>query len=108
MSTPLHILSPSSQWKGNLETQENLIINGEFEGEIQCHQTLTVGKTGNIKGTLRVKSLEVFGTIDCYVVAEDKVFLHPGSKITGTIRCDDITVRDGAKVAGLSISHCGT
>lgn len=108
MQENLNILAERSQWNGHLELCHDTHINGIFHGEVRSKHAMTIGKNAQIMGIIYAKSVEIFGSIDCYVVATDKVEIHAGSRVIGTIRCDNVVVHEGAHVAGLSISHCGS
>ena len=57
------ILGAGSHFTGNVEVQGNLRIDGEFEGDVQCRDTLEVGRGGVLKGTLTVKNASISGRV---------------------------------------------
>lgn len=108
MNNSSNILTSRSQWRGNLYVQDDTTIDGIFHGEIHSKYDISIGKNAQITGIIHAKNMEISGTIDCYIVASGKVEVHPSAHVTGIIRSDDVVVHEGANVAGLSISHCGS
>lgn len=107
MTRKPNVLAAQSQWHGNITLDHDATIDALFHGDIQSQHALIIAKNAHIVGIVHAKSVEIFGTIDCYLVATDTVVVHKDAHVTGTIRCDKVTVSEGAHVAGLSISHCG-
>ena len=61
-SDSLHI-SKGGKLKGDIKTQD-IIIDGNFSGDIRAEKTLLVNSSGKIKGNLEYSSLEVkFGAV---------------------------------------------
>ena len=55
------ILGPGCKVKGNIELKGTIRIDGEFEGEIKCPDTLIIGKSGVVKASVDVKNAVIGG-----------------------------------------------
>ena len=56
-------LSSDVEIKGSLKFQNDLVFDGKIEGEIQSNATLTVGKSANVQGEVKSKSVIIHGSV---------------------------------------------
>ena len=56
-------LSSDVEVKGTLKFQNDLVFDGKIEGEIQSNATLTVGKSANVQGEVKSKSVIIHGSV---------------------------------------------
>lgn len=97
---PSH-LGKTAQVTGNISLDEDLCIEGEFEGEITIRgKRLSIDKNAVVKGEMRASTIEVFGTVEGDVRAEELVHLHATATVGGSIYCKRIIVDDGARFDG--------
>ena len=88
--------------KGHLSFKTSLMIEGEFEGEIDSQGLLLVGQTGVVKAKIRVNTLISYGKICGDIIARKHVVLCAGSKQQGNIESPDLTIESGSIFNGLS------
>ena len=95
------VIGPTLRFKGELEANEDLLIEGQIEGSI-AHQdkNLTVGKQGRVKADIHARIVEVFGEVEGDIQGDEIVRLAKGAKVKGNIRCGRISMEDGALFAG--------
>ncbi len=55
------IITPGTSIKGEIRCDGNILINGEFEGDIISQSEVVVGKSGNVKGHIQAQKLLVSG-----------------------------------------------
>jgi cytoskeletal protein CcmA (bactofilin family) len=94
-------IGPDVEFSGILSSREGLVVEGSFEGKlIQVDRSLTVGKQGRVNGQIQAGEIDVRGKIDGDIYASERICLHSGCEVTGTIYCKRISTEDGAVFNG--------
>lgn len=94
-------LGRGADFKGILNFDGTIRIDGRVEGEVHTTGTLIIGEQAVIKGTLSVGTLMTSGKINGTVTATSKIqILKPGLLI-GDIRTPGISIEDGAHFHGM-------
>jgi cytoskeletal protein CcmA (bactofilin family) len=87
--------------KGTINFGETMRIDGNFEGElISDNGELIVGKTGNVKANIKVRSLVVEGRVDGNIKASDKIELKQNAHLTGDLQAKTLVVEKGVVFVG--------
>lgn len=81
-------------------TDGTLRIDGEFEGNINCPDTLIVGKSGHVKADIKVKNAIVGGTVIGNIDAKEKIELQAGSHLEGDIKTSRLVIDEGVFFEG--------
>jgi cytoskeletal protein CcmA (bactofilin family) len=94
------VISRALKITGQLESTENIQIDGEVEGDVRgvC---VKVGHNAKIKGSVYGEEVEVSGSVDGKIEAK-KVVLTSSAHMSGDVIHQDITIESGAYIAG----HC--
>jgi len=87
-------ITGSLTFKGNLSF-EGKLSNGGITGE-----NLFVGKSANIKGNIKVKSLRVEGTVVGNITVKGKCDLAESAALTGDIKSSSFVMAEGAAYSG--------
>ena len=96
-SNKVLVIGPTLVFKGELEADEDLVIEGQVEGTISHHKNrLTVGKLGRVKADIDASSVIVEGQLIGDIRGEEVVTLASGADVTGNIFCRRIVIEDGA------------
>ena len=95
-------LSSDVEIKGTLKFQNDLVFDGKIEGEIQSNATLTVGKSANVQGEVKSKSIIIHGTVQGNIDAAERVELKATAQLIGDLRAGRIIIEDGATFVGKS------
>lgn len=94
-------LGKGVDFKGVLNFDGTIRIDGRVEGEVHTTGTLIIGEQAVIKGILSVGTLMTSGKINGTVTATDKIqILKPGILI-GDLRTPGISIEDGAHFHGM-------
>lgn len=94
-------LGKGVDFKGIINFDGTIRVDGRLEGEVHTTGTLIVGEHAVIKGIISAASLTTSGKINGTVTATDKVeILKPGVLI-GDIRTSGISIEDGAHFHGM-------
>ena len=96
------ILSSDTKFKGSLEFNDKLTINGNFDGNLKSKGTLLVGSTGEVKAEIKVGSIIIEGKIWGNINASDKIEIRSGAELYGDIRGKRLIINEGAIFVGKS------
>lgn len=91
----MNILGSGTRFKGNINVRGSLRVDGDFNGEMKITDTLIVGKSGKIKGKIKVKNCVVGGSIDGTLECEDRVELQANAKFDGDLICKKLMIEEG-------------
>ena len=87
--------------KGELQGNEDVVIEGKFRGKIDLpNHTLKVEKGGKVEADINVKSIHVTGEVVGNIHASEKVYIADEGHITGDIIAPRISIADGAQFKG--------
>ena len=94
------ILGKGCKFKGTIEVEGTLRIDSEFEGVVNCPETLVVGKTGVVKADINVKNAIIGGKVIGNITASNKIELQSGSHIEGDITTHRLVIDEGVFFEG--------
>lgn len=94
------ILSADLKVTGNLLCDGEVQIDGVVEGDVKCTK-LTVGQTGEIKGSVITEVALIRGTVSGQIRA-GKVTMTRTSRVSGDVLHESLMIEPGALIEG----HC--
>jgi cytoskeletal protein CcmA (bactofilin family) len=94
------ILGKGCKFKGTIEVEGTLRIDSEFDGVVNCPETLVVGKTGVVKAEINVKNAVIGGKVVGNITATNKIELQSGSHIEGDITTHRLVIDEGVFFEG--------
>lgn len=94
------VISKALKITGQLESTEDIRIDGEVEGDIHG-VSVTVGSGAKVKGSVYGQTVELAGTIEGKIEAK-KVVLTSTAHMSGDVIHQDIKIESGAYIDG----HC--
>jgi cytoskeletal protein CcmA (bactofilin family) len=87
--------------KGQIFSREDLTIDGEVEGTVECHEhRLTIGPNGRVHAGLKAREIVIYGSIQGNVEALEKIDIKKEAKLVGDIKTSRIMIEDGAYFKG--------
>ena len=99
-STGVSVISKALRITGQLESTEDIRIDGEVDGDIHG-VSVTVGPGAKVKGSVYGQTVELAGTIEGKIEAK-KVVLTSTAHMAGDVIHHDIRIESGAYIDG----HC--
>ncbi len=94
-------LTSDTNVKGTIKFAEAIKIDGNFEGElITDNGELVVGKTGNVKANVNVRSAVVEGRFDGNIKASDKIKLKQNAHLIGDLQTKALVIEEGVVLIG--------
>lgn len=95
------IIGKGCKINGTIDVREGTIrIDGEFEGNITCPETLIIGKGGRVKADIKVNNTVVGGTVIGNIDAKEKIELQSGSRLEGDIKTSRLVIDEGVFFEG--------
>lgn len=94
------VISKALRITGQLESTEDIRIDGEVDGDIHG-VSVTVGPGAKVKGSVYGQTVELAGTIEGKIEAK-KVVLTSTAHMAGDVIHQDIRIESGAYIDG----HC--
>ena len=96
------VIGAKTTVKGEISGDEDVLVEGNVEGQIRVTRDLRVAPGGMVKATVEAQSLIVSGEIvgDCQ--ATTRVEIQATGRLTGNIRAPKIVIAEGAMFRGNS------
>ncbi len=88
--------------KGTLRVKGAVHFDGEMEGDVHSANHFVVGKTGDVRGTVRSYNVSNMGRIEGDIIAENKVTLLQDSSLKGDITTYHLVIDEGSNFEGSS------
>lgn len=100
MSNEKTVLGPTLEIEGEIEGDEDLVIQGRIQGRIISKKDLTVDNSGKVEASITTKNLAVSGMLVGNVNASERVEVRKEGKMIGDIKAPRVVIADGAKFKG--------
>lgn len=95
------MIGPTVSIKGNLTSEEDLLMEGRLEGKIEIRQhSITVGKKGQIKADIYGKVITVEGLVEGNLYGEEQLILRQSGTVRGNIVAPRVVLEDGSNFKG--------
>ena len=87
--------------KGELSANEDLVIEGQFEGTVNLQDhCLTVGPNGKIKAEIQARQVVIYGAVNGNVAAREKIEVRRTGNVTGDLKSASVSIEEGAYFKG--------
>lgn len=94
------ILAQGCKFEGTVTVSGTFRVEGEFKGDIGTPESLIIGKTGVVNGSIKVKNAMIGGQLFGNIVAENKIELQSGSHVEGDIKTKRLVIDEGVFFEG--------
>jgi cytoskeletal protein CcmA (bactofilin family) len=95
------VLGRSVVLHGELTGNEDLLIEGQFDGSIHVEDhSLTVGADGQVKAEIHARQVIVHGKVTGNITAREKVEIRKTGHVLGDLTTAGIAIEDGAYFKG--------
>jgi cytoskeletal protein CcmA (bactofilin family) len=102
------VVAEGSRTQGSMLFSSQAIILGLIEGNVFQHsnETLTIGKTGWIRGEVSSQGPVVIrGRIEGNVFSKSKILVLETATVSGALVCPSIEIRPGARIESDILMH---
>jgi len=86
--------------KGEIISEEDMIIEGRVEGKIETKKTLIVGKSGNIEAEIKANEVRIMGKVTGDIYAFTRIEIVPSGAHYGNIFSPRVAISEGAIFKG--------
>lgn len=93
-------LDRGSSFKGELEFEDTMRIDGRFNGKIHSKNELIVGESAHIEADVHVGRIAISGTVIGKIVADQRVEIHRNGKVFSDIDTPALIIEEGAIFQG--------
>ena len=95
-----NIIGEGTEITGKVFVPGSVRIDGRVDGEISITEMMTVGKTGNLKGTITTKDAVVGGRIEGTLNVKNRIELQRTAKVSVDMNCKLLIVEEGVVFDG--------
>src|SRR5512132_3121767 len=93
-------LDRGASFKGEMEFEDTMRIDGKFNGKIVSKNELIVGESAHIDGDIQVGRMAISGTVGGKISAEQRVEIHRNGKVYSDIDTPALVIEEGAIFQG--------
>jgi len=95
------ILGRSVVLRGDLSGNEDVVIEGQFEGSLNVQDhSVTVGPQGQVKSEIHARQVTVHGSVNGKISARDKIEIFKTGNVVGDLITAGVVIEDGAYFKG--------
>jgi len=87
--------------KGELSANEDLLIEGQFEGTVNLQDhCLTIGTNGRVKAEIEARQVIILGSVNGNINAREKIEVRRTGNVMGDLSSASIAIEEGAYFKG--------
>lgn len=94
------LLGDGSRFKGTVECEGTMRIDGKVDGKVLARDSVIVGETGIIKADVMAPNIVIGGKVTGNVTAENRVELLPSAQLYGDIQTPVLAIAEGVVFQG--------
>ncbi len=95
-----NMIGPGTKIIGDINTNGDIRIDGQIEGNINSKGKVVIGTNGNVKGEIYCTNAEISGLLTGKVSATELLCLKANSKFNGEIVAGKLSIEPGAMFTG--------
>ncbi|MGD8377896.1 MAG: polymer-forming cytoskeletal protein [Acidobacteriota bacterium] len=101
MTQPAAHIGRTIQIKGEVQADEDLVVDGKVEGQIFVKKhRLTLGESGKVQGDIKARWIALSGEVNGNVHAGDRVEITSSGRVNGDINTPRLVITEGACIKG--------
>lgn len=102
-----NVLGASSSFKGDIVFSGDCIVNSHIEGSIEVldQGKLILERGSFVKGKIKAKELEIFGTVEGEIDCSGLVSIRSSAQVIGQIKSGRLVIYPGAVVEMNAVSQ---
>ncbi|HBP45549.1 MAG TPA: hypothetical protein DD635_06570 [Flavobacteriales bacterium] len=93
-------IAKGTTFEGVLRSENNVRIDGAFEGELVTKGRLVIGSSGRIKGSVSCIHCETEGEMEGNILVQELFVLKASAKVHGDIQYGQLSIESGAQATG--------
>ena len=96
------IIGQDAEIEGKLIVKHAVRIDGKLSGELNSTDTITIGSSGKVEGTLIGENVVVGGQVEGSLKSSGLITLEAGSRFSGDLEAVRLVIIEGAVFNGRS------
>ncbi len=93
-------LDRGSVYRGELEFEDTMRIDGRFNGKITSKNELIVGESASIEADIHVGRIAISGTVMGKIKADQKIEIHRSGRVFCDLDTPALVIEEGAVFQG--------
>lgn len=99
--SPQTVLGRTTVMRGQLSGNEDLLIEGQFEGTITLQDhCVTVGADGQVKAEIQARQVSILGSVAGNISAREKIAIRRTGHVVGDLVAATVAIEEGAYFKG--------
>jgi cytoskeletal protein CcmA (bactofilin family) len=94
------VVGPKARFVGDLFGEEEVLINGRFEGNVRVDRLVTIGPTGDLVGDVSARAVIVAGRVEGQIAAQERAELLASAAVHGSVQAPKVVIAEGAQLQG--------
>ncbi len=95
------LLGHSMILRGDLTGKEDVLIEGQFEGKLNCPEhCVTIGAKGEVKAQVHARQVIIHGSVTGNISAGERIEIRRTGRLVGDVVAAGIAIEDGAFFKG--------
>lgn len=94
------VIGTKARFVGEITGDEDIVIHGRFEGNIQVSRRVTVAASGEVKGDICGRSVVVGGRVHGQIRADERAELLASASVQGNVNAPKVVIAEGAQLQG--------
>lgn len=95
-----NMIGQGTKITGDIETNGDIRIDGNVEGNVNSKGKVVIGSNGLIKGEVTCSNAELAGTLNGKILVSELLSLKASSKVNGDIKTGKLNIEPGAIFSG--------
>lgn len=97
---PKSVIGKTLFIKGEIISDEEVLIEGKIEGKIKINHRVIIGENGIVNADIDAKEVIIKGIVTGNVTCSDKIEIVPNGKLIGNINSNKVALAEGAIFKG--------
>jgi cytoskeletal protein CcmA (bactofilin family) len=94
------VIGPKARFVGELEGEEDIVIQGRLEGNAKVDRRVTIAPSGEVRGDVHARSVIVGGRVYGQIRAEERAELLATGSVEGDVYAPKVVIAEGAQLQG--------
>ena len=95
-----NLLGPNTSFQGTIKSDENLRIDGVYEGRIETAGNVIVGPSAKVLAEVIADTVQVWGVVRGTIIARGRLEILPSGRVWGDVRVASLLIDEGGVYHG--------
>jgi len=95
-SLAVNLIANGTTFKGDIQTDSDLRIDGVLNGTIQSKGKVIIGETGHMEGEIQCKDADISGKVNANLKIAESLTLKSSAKVNGEVLTKKLSIEEGA------------